>query len=157
MVRTPAFHAGNVGFKSRGSHYGWVCLAKRASDLNFLSILEIAYENINRAYDLGLQAKGENNEYTLIHMLVTKALILTSYLLIGEKKDRINETMQIYNQIFVDGKVLLGDDTFQKQELNDVNDFMSYIASRSDGLNLENRTKEYFSEIYYIRYNKNYR
>lgn len=30
--RTPAFHAGDIGFKSHGDHYGWVCLAARAAD-----------------------------------------------------------------------------------------------------------------------------
>lgn len=122
-----------------------------------LGILQKAFGNINRAMDLGMKSHAENIEYTLNHMRVTKALILSNYLLIGKKSDKINETIKVYYKTFVEERYLLDDDFLKNDDLKDVNNFMNYVLVNSNNINLSLESKEHFGEIYYVRNGKHVR
>ncbi len=119
-----------------------------------LNILQKAFGNINRAMDLGMKSHAENIEYTLNHMRVTKALVLSNYLLIGKKDDKINETIKVYYKTFVEESNLLEDNFLKNDDLKDVNNFMNYVLMNSNNFILTSESKEQFGEIYYMRNGK---
>lgn len=104
-----------------------------------------------------MKSHAENIEYTLNHMRVTKALILSNYLLIGKKSDKINETIKVYYKTFVEERYLLDDDFLKNDDLKDVNNFMNYVLVNSNNINLSLESKEHFGEIYYVRNGKHVR
>jgi hypothetical protein len=119
-----------------------------------LAILGKAFGNINRALDLGEKSHAENIEYTLNHMKVTKALVLSNYLLIGKMEDKINETIGIYYETFVNESSLLEDNFLKNDDLKDVNNFMNYVLKNCNRIDLTVESKERFGEIYFIRNGK---
>lgn len=121
-----------------------------------LGILQKAFGNINRALDLGEKSGASNIEYTLSHMKVTKALILSNYLLIGKQADKINETIHLFYETFVDEKPLLKDDFLKKDDLKDVNNFLNYVINNYSCIKLLPESKDEFEEIYLTRYGKHF-
>lgn len=119
-----------------------------------LDILQKAFGNINRAMDLSMKSHAENIEYTINHMRVTKALVLSNYLLIGKRDDKINETIKVYYEAFVEGSNLLEDNFLKNDDLKDVNNFMSYVLTNCNHVFLTPESKIQFDEIYYIRNGK---
>ena len=119
-----------------------------------LAILGKAFGNINRALDLGEKSHAENIEYTLNHMKVTKALVLSNYLLIGKMEDKINKTIGIYYETFVNESSLLEDNFLKNDDLKDVNNFMNYVLKNCNRIDLTVESKERFGEIYFIRNGK---
>lgn len=87
-------------------------------------------------------------------MRVTKALVLSNYLLIGKKDDKINETIKVYYKTFVEESNLLEDNFLKNDDLKDVNNFMNYVLMNSNNFILTSESKEQFGEIYYMRNGK---
>lgn len=129
---------------------------REKSEDTILGILQKAFGNINRAIDLGEKSSALNIEYTLNHMKVTKALILSNYLLIGKQTDKINETIHVYYETFVEEKPLLKDDFLKKDDLKDVNNFLYYVIKNYTIVNLLPESKDKFEEIYLNRYGKRF-
>ncbi len=96
-----------------------------------LDILEMVNRIINRAYGLAQKAKGTNLEYTLAHMNVTQALILTNCLryceLISDITSRnLHAAVQYYYNIYVYKSAYVGDVNggLDDRDLSDVKWFM---------------------------------
>ncbi len=105
-----------------------------------IEFLNYAYRLINRAYDLAEEKSATNVQYTLAHMLVTKALILTNFILntniIGYEQDKkqklVHSTIEAYYKIFVEYKalgVITTSDDFDREEIKDVQSFTQYLMS----------------------------
>lgn len=56
--RTPAFHAGDIGFKSHGDHYGWVCLAARAADCKSVTRKHRRFESFRKRFGFYMEKSG---------------------------------------------------------------------------------------------------
>lgn len=120
----------------------------------FLKILKKAYLNIGRALDLGKKAHAGNIEYTLKHMKVTKALILSNYAIREKVLDRLEETIEVYHEVFIEEKELLSQEFLKRDDLNDVEEFLNFVIMSGDEIVLSDTSKNYFAEIYYYRTNK---
>ncbi|MDR3668829.1 MAG: SIR2 family protein [Ignavibacteriaceae bacterium] len=95
--------------------------------------LDFAYRVINRAYQLASESSANNVQYTLAHMLVTKALILTNYIINtngydpSKKQKLLHSTLEAYHQIFVENLVL--DYRTSEEEIKDIELFIQYLMS----------------------------
>ncbi|WP_176716187.1 SIR2 family protein [Desulfosporosinus sp. BG] len=96
--------------------------------------LDFAYRLINRAYQLASERRANNVEYTLAHMLVTKALILTNFILNtngydpSKKQKLLHLTIEAYHKIIVENSVL-DYRTSSDEEIKDIELFIEYLMS----------------------------
>lgn len=117
-----------------------------------LEIIQKAFSNINRSLDLAGRVTGENIAYTLNHMEVTKALILSNYFLLGEQSDKIEETIKAYYEAFIEQANLLEENFLKRDDLNDVRAFLNRLLEQGTSLNLSEQGKDQFGEIYFQRF-----
>ncbi|EHI99069.1 hypothetical protein CDLVIII_2424 [Clostridium sp. DL-VIII] len=111
-----------------------------------VDFLERAYLNINRAYSLASEHNAHNIEYTLVHMLVTKALILTNYILVyKDDRKKIHNAIKVYYDVFAVNKYLLND--LEKDDMEDVHNFINYVSTEMDRNLLHSNDIEYLEEI----------
>jgi hypothetical protein len=111
--------------------------------------------NIKRALDSALKSNAKKIDYTINHMMVTEALILSNYLLAckNKDKDKINEAIDVYYEAFVVGANLVGDDFLLKDDLDDIKEFLNYIITNTEtSQELSDGCKSKFGEIYEKRY-----
>lgn len=116
-------------------------------------ILEMAYLNINRAYELAATYEGIklNIEYTMHHMLLTKALILTNYIFLQIKSNNmsdeliryIEDSISIYYNIFYQQKALKN-----KYNRHSINDIKKFIEIMSEQINLLDKEKKKQFELF---------
>lgn len=117
-------------------------VARRESNNdNKQKILEKAYTNIERALSLTDKVTSKKIEYTIAHMLVTKALILTNYIFSGNEY-MIDETIDIYYDVFGKYKDLIPQ--LKNDEIKDFNMFFGKMWE----LSLEGQSKNKFDELY---------
>lgn len=69
-------------------------------------------------------------------------------------EDKINETIGIYYETFVNESSLLEDNFLKNDDLKDVNNFMNYVLKNCNRIDLTVESKERFGEIYFIRNGK---
>lgn len=130
-------------------------LARREKETEkCMKIIQKAFSNITRAIDLANEVSAENIEYSLNHMLVTKALILSNYFLLGEKYDLLEETVKVYHETFIEQAALLEEDFLKRDDLKDVKEFLNRILIKGKDIGLSEEGKYRFSDIYYKRFGK---
>lgn len=102
-----------------------------------IQVLEEANLIIDRAMELADKSVGRNKQYTITHMNVTKALILTNYLRYAknvspEKKEKhILTTIDCYHYFYIEFKDYSAD--LSEAELSDVKWFMKQFNTICNG------------------------
>lgn len=142
---------------------------REGNNENKIKSLDFAYRLINRAYQLAEERRANNVQYTLAHMLVTKALILTNFILNSDidgydpiKKHKfLKSAIESYYKIFVENQALgygTGSDDFDKDEIKDVESFIQYLMSMEFKKDVEDANDIYWAEdILYERKGKKIR
>ncbi|RJQ26647.1 hypothetical protein C4577_03140 [Candidatus Parcubacteria bacterium] len=121
--------------------------------------LGIAFRNIDRAYDLAERRFSPNIEYTLGHMLVTQALILTNYVLLNgyTESEKVIDTVIIYYKVFVESRYNNFLSELERDEMTDVKTFCKYLESDFDKHKYPRDIGEKASEILSKVYGMNIR
>ncbi|MHB1041465.1 MAG: SIR2 family protein [Eubacteriales bacterium] len=116
--------------------------------------LDIACRNIGRAYDLAERRSSPYIEYTLGHMLVTKALILTNYVLTDNYMDaeKVLNTIIIYFKVFVESRHNRFLSDLERNEMSDVKAFCKYLGCNFDKhkypRDIGEKANQILSEVY---------
>jgi len=106
-------------------------LSRRCGSQNErLNILDQAKRVLDRAYGLAKKSRSQCTEYTLAHMNVTRALILTNYLrycgLTSEFTTPLHTTISCYYYIYVEKSKFVGDIS-SNLEASERSDFKWFI------------------------------
>lgn len=109
-------------------------LAKKNSLAVASKYLEDANRDITRAYDLAKNCTYKNIDYTLLHMSLTEALIVTNYIFNGvdskgnpiDFKKQQERAIEAYYRTFCEFDYI--ENQFDRKEIKDVDKFIQYMV-----------------------------
>ena len=96
--------------------------------------MEDANRDITRAYDLAKNCTYKNIDYTLLHMSLTEALIVTNYIFNGvdskgnpiDFKKQQERAIEAYYRTFCEFDYI--ENQFDRKEIKDVDKFIQYMV-----------------------------
>lgn len=120
--------------------------------------LENANRDITRAYDIASEYSYKNIDYTLLHMSLTEALIVTNYIFNGinsrgrliDLKTQQERAIDAYYRVFCEFGYV--ENQFEKKDIKDVDRFIKYMINEKQiSSNYESKLSNFVTEFRNMR------